>query len=272
MSEGGASLSIELASGRGRLVVCPTVVELNVRAAEEVLVSAADAIERRGTFAIALSGGATPRGLYKLLATAEYASRLDWARAQVYWGDERAVPPEHPQSNYRMAMEALLSHVPVPRDHIHRMHADSTNLEAAAAKYDALLKRTLPRDGDGHPRLDLVLLGMGADGHTASLFPSSPALREARRWVVANYAPALDEDRMTLTYPAINAARRVVFLVSGPSKASTLAQVLMGPHKPLDLPAQGVQPESGYLLWIADEGAASLLPIHAQAGSAVDEA
>lgn len=204
-------------------------------------------------FSLVLSGGSTPQALYRQLANFPYAAEINWTHLHVFWGDERCVPPDHPQSNYRMACQALLDHVPVPPEHIHRMRGELPPEEAARA-YAQVLDQFF---GERQPQFDLVLLGMGADGHTASLFPHSAALQETQRWVVANYAPSQASWRITLTIPALNAAREVAFLVSGSDKASTLQRVLDGPYQPEELPAQFIQPA----VWLVDAAAASRLSL-----------
>lgn len=202
---------------------------------------------------VVLSGGSTPKRLYQLLATDTFARRIDWQRLHVFWGDERCVPPDHADSNYRMARESLLDHVPIPDENVHRIAGELDPTQAAA-----LYEQHLRAFFSGQPRFDLILLGLGNDGHTASLFPHTPALDERERWVVADYyAPVQPPWRVTLTPPAINAAARVVFLVSGEEKADMLRRVLEGEFKPHELPAQLIQPISGELTWLVDETAAS---------------
>jgi 6-phosphogluconolactonase len=228
-------------------------------AAEVVLTAAARAIAERGAFSLALSGGSTPRGLYRLLADEPaFRERMDWTRLQVFWGDERCVPPDHPDSNYRMALEALISRVPIPAENVHRIHAEDPAPERAAADYEATLRRVL-KEPATMPRLDLVLLGLGPEAHTASLFPGTRALHETHKAVVANWVGKLFAHRITLTPPALRAARAVVFLVSGGEKALPLKAVLEGPEEPEQLPAQLVRPESGSLLYLVDEAAGRLL-------------
>jgi 6-phosphogluconolactonase len=225
--------------------------------AERIVVLAKGMIAAQGQFSIGLSGGSTPRPLFELLATNEFASRLDWANIHVFWGDERAVPPDHADSNYRMTREALLDHVDLPETNIHRIRGEIDPVQAAA-EYEQVL-RVFFDQAAKLPRFDLLLLGMGSDGHTASLFPGTDALREKTRWVRANYVPKLDAWRITLTLPAINAAAQVWFLVAGQSKAETLQAVLHGPRQPQIYPAQLVQPDEGELAWLVDAAAASLL-------------
>jgi 6-phosphogluconolactonase len=216
-------------------------------AAQLVVDCAADAIAARGRCTWALSGGSTPHPLYELLATDEWRDRIAWTRMHVFWGDERAVPPDHADSNYRLAREALLDHVPIPAAQIHRVHGED-DPEAAASAYEQTL-RTLAGDG-----LDLVLLGLGRDGHTASLFPNRTAGREIARWVVADQDPG-GRARITLTPPAINAARTVAVIVTGADKALALQAVREGPVAPDLLPAQRIGPPHGRLVWIVDHAA-----------------
>lgn len=220
-------------------------------AAEEVARRADEAVAARGAFTWALSGGSTPRALYALLAdpAAGFRDRIPWARTEVFFGDERNVPPDHPDSNHRMASEALLSHVPVAA--VHRIEGERPAGEAAD-RYAALLRQ---RFGAGAPpRLDLVLLGLGADGHAASLFPGSPALEERARWVSAAWVPALGAHRITLTLPVLDAAAAVLFLVAGRDKAGPL-RALLAPGPPT-IPAARVRPEAGALRVLADRAAA----------------
>jgi 6-phosphogluconolactonase len=220
---------------------------------------AAVATVARERFTVALSGGSTPRRLYQILAEEPYRSQMDWKRMEVFWGDERCVPPDDKESNYRMAREALLSKVPIPPDHVHRMEAERPDLDAAARAYQETLARVFGVPPDGElPALDLVLLGMGPDGHTASLFPGTAALQETKRWVVPNYVPRLAAHRLTLTVPVLNHAHQVLFLVAGADKAERLAEVLEGPHEPTRLPSQLIRP-AGQLVWFLDKAAASRL-------------
>jgi len=221
------------------------------------------AIGAHGRFVTALSGGSTPRALFELLATERFASSVDWGRILVCWGDERAVPPDAEASNYRMAREALLDHVPIPPSQVHRVRGEEPPLIAAAA-YEQTL-RTLFATPVGPPRpvtgarFDLVLLGMGDNGHTASLFPGLHAVREAERWVVAESVAEVAMWRITLTPVVLNAAAEVVFLVSGADKAAMLHRVLDGPIRPDEFPAQIVAPHHGRLRWLVDAEAAALL-------------
>lgn len=229
-------------------------------AAEEMVTVAHESIEARGRFLLALSGGSTPRRLYELLAGSPYRERISWADAEFFWSDERAVDPGHPASSFRMAREALLEKLGVPDERVHRMRAERADLAAAALDYQRELARMfrVPEDGPP-PRFDLILLGMGADGHTASLFPRTPGLRERLRWVVPNRAPVDPRDRLTFTFTLINRARCVLFLVAGSDKAASLAEVLEGARDLDRLPSQSVDPAEGRLLWLVDEAAASRL-------------
>ena len=206
-----------------------------------------------GAFHVALSGGSTPKRLFGLLASPAFSARVDWARVHIYFGDERCVPPDHPDSNYRMACEALLDHVPIPAAQIHRIPGEA-DPAAGAAAYTQTLTAHLPRDSDGAPRLDLLLLGMGPDGHTASLFPGTTALTETGQ-AAAVYVDKFAAWRITLAYPLLNRSRHVMFLVSGADKAPALAEVLGGRS---DLPAAGIAP-AGELEWYLDEAAAASL-------------
>jgi 6-phosphogluconolactonase len=223
--------------------------------ADALVDAAATAIAARGRFLLVLSGGSTPKALYELLATPGYATRIDWTRVHVFWGDERCVAPDDRSSNYRMAREALLDRVPISPEAIHRMRGEDPPEQGAAA-YEADLHKVF---GAGPPRFDLVLLGMGDNGHTASLFPGLTAVRERARWVVAEYVGEVDMWRLTMTPPALNAAVRVVFVVVGADKAPMLSRVLEGPRDVDLLPAQVIVPTDGVLTWMVDAAAAAKL-------------
>jgi 6-phosphogluconolactonase len=229
------------------MLVYPDGPSLAQAAAERFVALAAEAIAIRDQFTVALSGGSTPRATYALLASDSFAPRVDWSRVHAFWGDERCVPPDHPDSNYRLARETLLDKVAIPAENVHRIRGELSPDQAATA-YQVELEATLGAGG----RLDLILLGMGADGHAASLFPGTAALAEQARWVAENYVEKLETWRVTLTYPIINAARHVVFLVSGVAKVEPLARVRAGES----LPAALVQPAQGQLVWLVDESAA----------------
>jgi 6-phosphogluconolactonase len=214
-------------------------------------------IAARERFSVALSGGSTPKALYELLATDAFAQRVDWRCVYVFWGDERCVPADHLDSCYRMAREALLDHIPLPAENIYRIRGEEEPAKAAA-EYDEILRRFFGETAGA--RFDLVWLGMGDDGHTASLFPGTEVLHERERWVKANFVPAARQRwRITLTPPAINAASNIAFLVSGAGKAERLRQVLKGEYQPDMLPSQLVNPVNGHLVWFVDRAAAALL-------------
>jgi 6-phosphogluconolactonase len=226
--------------------------ELFEAAAAEFTAQASAAIRARGRFTIALSGGSTPKRLYALLAT---KPNIPWDKIYFFWGDERHVPPDHPESNYRMVHEALLSKVPVPSENIFRIHTEEKDAAAAALQYEQTLKDFFHLSPGEFPRFDLILLGIGPDGHTASLFPGSPALNEHQRLVVANPVEKFHTDRLTFTFPVLNAAATVIFLASGPDKASMLHEVLE--NHDANLPSQQVRPINGRLLWLVDSAAAT---------------
>ncbi len=227
------------------------------RAAAALLVGQANlAVAARGRFSVALAGGSTPRRTYELLAEPSLADQASWDRVHVFWGDERCVPLADPRSNAGMAMAAWLDRASIPRAQIHPMDC-APDPAAAARDYEAHLREFFAGQP---PRLDLVLLGLGSDGHTASLFPGSPALAEGDRWAAPVFAAEGGPHRVTLTAPLINQARLVAFLVSGPGKAAILAEILQGPRDPLRLPAQLIQPHAGELVWLVDQPAAALVP------------
>jgi 6-phosphogluconolactonase len=233
---------------------------LSQAAAEEFLRTARAAVAAHGRFRVALSGGSTPKRLFQLLAAEPSRGQVDWSRTDIFWGDERCVPPDHPDSNYRMACEALLDHVSIPAEQVHRIHAERPNKDAVAREYEQTIAQVFGVQADGPPpAFDLVLLGMGPDGHTASLFPHTAALNEQKRWVVANYVPKFKADRITLTRPILNQARAVLFLVAGADKAEPLAEVLNGPADPTRLPSQSIEPSAGRLVWFVDSAAAARL-------------
>jgi 6-phosphogluconolactonase len=230
--------------------------EVSERAADLFVAAAAAAVRARNRFTVALSGGATPRPLYELLATPPYSERIAWPQVYLFWGDERCVPPDHPDSGYGMVREAMLSRVPIPGENVLPMYSGRDTPQEAAAKYEETLRRIFrPAPGE-LPRFDLVLLGLGADGHTASLFPGSPALGERKKLVVADYVEKLAAYRLTLTLRVINAAAKVIFLVTGKNKAAMLYGVLHGPYRPRDIPAQLVQP-AGELIFLTDRDTAA---------------
>jgi len=230
--------------------------ELFEAVAEEVVRAANQAVAQRGRFTLALSGGSTPKNLYTLLATNARTS-LPWDRTYFFWSDERHVPPSDPESNYRMAEEAMLSKVPVAASNVFRVPTENPDAAAAAEAYEQTLRKFFTVEAGQLPRFDLILLGMGPDGHTASLFPETAALRERSRLVVANWVEKLKTSRITFTLPLLNAARCVAFLVSGTDKASVLHEVLEGNAPGEQYPAKLVRPADGKLIWFLDRAAAS---------------
>lgn len=224
------------------------------------------AVALKGRFTVALSGGSTPRGLHRLLAghtddpDLKYrVANIPWEKTEIFFGDERYVPADDPQSNFLMAQETLLSEVPIPDDQIHPMWTNFDNPDDAATSYEETLKQVLqPAEGEV-PQLDLILLGMGTDGHTASLFPGTAAVHEAKRWVVTHWVEPAQMNRITLTPPVLCNARHVAFLVDGEKKAEVLHRVLEGPYVPDELPSQVVRPTHGTLTWFLDEASASQL-------------
>jgi 6-phosphogluconolactonase len=220
--------------------------------AERFVAAAAAAIAERGRFSVALSGGSTPKAVYPLLVSQPLVSRVDWSRVEFFWGDDRSVPPDDPESNFGVAQQMLISHLPgVGPDSVHRMPADAADRDAAAAAYADEIVRVLGGSSSQPPVFDLVWLGMGADGHTASLFPDSEALDVSDRWVVANWAPRLASWRMTLTFPVLDAARQALFVVTGGDMADALRQVRSGSS---ELPAGRVDAER--TIWLVDAAAA----------------
>ena len=229
---------------------------------EYIIELATTAIAERGRFTFAFSGGSTPRPIYERLASSGYSERIDWSRVQVFFGDERCVPPDDPLSNYRMARTTLCDHVPIPPANIHRIHGEEPP-EQAADEYAQELARTFGGDANkgGSPQdgFDLVLLGMGDNGHTASLFPGMAAVTESVHWVMAQYIEVVGMWRVTLTPVILNAAGHAAFLVKGTAKAEMLPKVLEGPYQPVVLPSQIIKPTRGELRWLVDAAAASNL-------------
>jgi 6-phosphogluconolactonase len=213
------------------------------------------AVRARGHCSVALAGGSTPKNVYRLLSGEPFRSRVVWDQIQFFWGDERHVPVDHQDSNYRMAAETMLSKVPVRARNIHRIHGEIRDADLAAREYEDVLRASF-KERDSAPRFDLILLGLGRDGHTASLFPGTPALAERQRWCVANWVDTLSAYRLTLTLPVLNAARVVLFTVSGSEKAPIVREVLRGTR---DVPARLVQPFDGDLRWMLDRAAAGEL-------------
>ena len=214
----------------------------------------------RGRFLVSLSGASTPKALYQLLATPEWRTTVNWSKTHLFWGDERFVPPDDPQSNYRMTSEALLSRIPIPSANVHAVPTQLGTPQEAAAAYERTIREVSIAAGGEIPRFDLILLGLGENGHTASLFPHSPVLHETARLVAADFVQEVNLYRITMTAPLINHARCAIFLVSGSGKAAVLKEVLTGPYQPEELPAQLIKLDQGMLIWLVDKPASSLLP------------
>ncbi|HUS47968.1 MAG TPA: 6-phosphogluconolactonase [Phycisphaerae bacterium] len=218
---------------------------------------ACEAAGERGVCRVALAGGTTPRGLYGVLARQAIGGDVPWNQVEIFFGDERDVPHDHVESNFGMAQRTLLDHLPIPVANVHPMPADSPDLEKAAAEYEQTIRKKVTAGSDGMPRFDLILLGMGGDGHVASLFPSSSGLQEGKKLVLACFVPVLSRRRMTFTFPLINAARYVILLVTGDDKAAVVARVLGGDAQARKgLPAAGVNPKKGVLFMVLDAAAA----------------
>ena len=245
------------------LVICTDPIALAAKAADFITHCAREAIRQRQRFVVALAGGSTPEKTYTLLAEPDRRDAIAWEKTYVFFGDERFVPPGHADSNYEMAGRTLLSRVSVPRSHVFPVPTEARTVAEAAAEYGLELARFFgtAAGGDSPPRFDLVLLGLGEDGHTASLFPGSPALDVKDAWATWSQPGTLPPrvDRITLGYPVLNAARQVAFLVAGKKKATALRDVLEGNATRHDRPAAGVQPTDGTVTWLVDANAAGLL-------------
>src|SRR3984885_15252682 len=230
------------------------------KAAAELFTNAAvKAVASRGLARVAISGGTTPKAMFELLAAEPFVAQVPWDKLDLYWVDERCVPPDNAESNYRMTREALLDKVPLKPEQVHRMEGE-LEPQKAAAHYESLLRNTFRLEGAESPRFDLVALGMGSDGHTASLFPHTEAIHEMGHLVTANHVQQKNTWRITLTWPVINNANSVFFLIGGADKAEVLREVVTGPRDPERLPSQLIWPSSGILTLILDQAAAALLP------------
>ncbi|MGB9199178.1 MAG: 6-phosphogluconolactonase [Terriglobales bacterium] len=236
--------------------ILPTAADLFHAAAEEFVKVGRQAIGAQGRFAVALSGGSTPKSLYSLLASS-YPD-FPWARTYLFFGDERHVPPTDPESNYRMVNESLLSKIAMPAQNVFRVKAELPDAAFAAADYETQLRRFFELKPNEFPRFDLILLGMGPDGHTASLFPDSEGLRESSKLVIANWVEKFKTNRISFTFPLLNNAAEVMFLASGSDKSEMIHEVLEDKRTP-PLPSQQVQPTNGRLIWMLDESAAAKL-------------
>jgi 6-phosphogluconolactonase len=232
------------------------------RAAQEFVQAAADAVRTRGSFNVALAGGSTPKALYSLLVNdPALRSQVPWDKMHLLFGDERHVPPDHPDSNFRMATETMISKAPVKPEQVTRIKGEYPDAGQAALEYEKALREYFKLKDGEYPRFDLVLLGMGNEGHTLSLFPGTKALHADGRIAVRNWVGKLYAERITLTAPAASNAARVIFMVTGADKAPALKGVLEGPFEPEQLPAQLLQPKNGKLLWVVDTAAGSMLSV-----------
>ena len=238
------------------VVVASDLETLSQQAAHYIVQTATAAVARDDRCTLALAGGTTPRRTYELLAGPPLRDAMPWERLHLFWGDERCVPPDHADSNYRLVHEALLAHVPIPARNVHRVPTEAGTPAAIAAHYERTLRGVFALEVDAVPRFDLILLGMGDDGHTASLFPESPALNEQTRWAVANPVEKLKTVRLTLTAPALNHAAHVLFIVTGAAKRQRLQEVIGGPEDSRRLPARLIRPARGAPEWYVDRAAA----------------
>ena len=241
------------------LEVFPDATAVAQAATDLFIRSARQAIATHGRFDVALSGGSTPKAMFALLAAPPYDKQVDWTKVQLFWGDERCVPPDHPDSNYGVANTLLISKVGIPASNVHRFLTEQSDAEQIADQYAAELKQHFALHAGELPRFDLIYLGMGPDGHTASLFPHTAALHITDRLVAANYVEKLNAQRLTLTAPVINAAALVAFLIAGPDKADALHEVLEGQPNPDTYPSQLIAPQHGKLYWLVDQAAAARL-------------
>ena len=247
---------MENGKSKGDVSVFDSPAEVAHAAAERFVSLAEKRIAASRRFSVALSGGSTPRQVYELLASNKYRDQIEWSRTHIFFGDERCVSANDPASNYRMAYETMISRLPIPAENVHPIIGEG-EATANARAYEQELKAAFPNHD--WPRFDLIFLGLGDDGHTASLFPGTPALKERSAWVVANWVEKLRSFRITLTVPAINHAANIFFLVTGTEKAKALAAVLHGQKQEEMYPAQLVQAENGSLIWLVDKAAAIYL-------------
>lgn len=245
--------------------VWPTAADLALASAKLFAAKIAEAVSRRGVARVAISGGSTPQAAFKLLAdpTQPFANTVAWDKLQLYWVDERCVAPESPESNYGVCKRLLLDHVAIPPENVHRMEGER-DPEEAASRYESDLRNSMKLEGAESPAFDLLMLGMGDDGHTASLFPHTEGLHEMGRLAIANHVPQKDTWRISLTWTVINQASEVVFDIGGAAKASILSEVFTGPRDPERLPSQLIRPTNGRLLLQLDEAAAAKLPSAAE--------
>jgi 6-phosphogluconolactonase len=242
--------------------ISPTPAEVATVAAQFFTDAVVSAVQARGRARVAISGGMTPEAMFTLLAHPgqPFLKQIPWDKLDLYWVDERSVPPTDKDSNYRMTNEAMLSKVPLPAAQVHRIEGE-LDPEAAAARYESVIRNSFKLEGAETPVFDLILLGMGDDGHTASLFPHTDAINDLTDIATANHVPQMDTWRITLTWPVINQGREVAFLIEGEAKAQVLHDVLLGPYQPDTFPSQIIRPASGHLTFLLDSAAASKLPV-----------
>ena len=254
------NLHKDMVSKNPKIQIVPDVEAMSRAAAETIVAHLSESLRTHDVYSIALSGGSTPKRLYALLASdAMIRKQIPWDRIHFFWGDERHVPPGHPESNYRMAYETILSKAPIPLKNIHRIHAEDADAGRAAAEYELEIRQFFKIEAGQIPSFDCVLLGMGPDGHTASLFPGTSALEETKHLVVANWVEKFQSYRITLTVPVFNNADHILFLVGGGEKADTLKAVLEGDSKTTRFPVQLIQAAHGEVNWFLDHSAASRL-------------
>ncbi|MBI5747322.1 MAG: 6-phosphogluconolactonase [Nitrospirae bacterium] len=242
------------------IVVAHDLEDLCERAAVRVAQYITNRVQASGRAAIALSGGTTPRRLYERLATGKYGQAIPWGHVYLFWGDERCVPPDHPDSNYKMAYDTLISKIPIPKENVYRMPAERSDHVEAALEYEKRMRMFFGLSGDGWPRFDFVLLGIGADGHTASLFPGSSALAEKKQWVAATYIEKLKVYRLTLTPEVFNCSAQVIFMAAGKEKAPVMKDLFMVERRSNRYPFQEIRPHEGELIFFLDQAACSLSP------------
>jgi 6-phosphogluconolactonase len=247
---------------QGEVRILPDAAAIARRTADEFIKAANGAVAARGVFTVALAGGSTPRALYALVADdPSLRAQMPWDKSQFFFGDERHVPPDHKDSNYNMAREAMFSKAPLKPEQIMRIKGEEANTEKAALEYEQTLRAYFQLKDGQLPRFDLVLLGMGDEGHTLSLFPGTKALHPGKRLVVRNWVGKLYTERITMTAAVVNQARQVIFAATKADKALALKGVLEGPYEPEQLPSQLIQPECGTLLWLVDPAAGSMLSV-----------
>lgn len=247
-----------MSGNKQEIISCKGPEDLSVIGAERLAALAKEAVRANGRFTLSLAGGSTPRTLYRLLSSGKYCRQIPWDKVHLFWGDERCVAPDHPDSNYRMVNETLLSAIDIPAENVHRIKGELG--EGAAADYEKTLKMNFNTDGPGFPSFDLILLGMGDDGHTASLFPGTPEVSNEKGWVSKVFVKRLKSMRISLTPPVINSAAEIMLLVSGEGKAPALKEVLEGDFDPGRYPAQILRKARGNVTWLVDEAAGMLLP------------